>query len=366
MNDRIIAACDGAAKGNPGPAAWAYVVADSAGVPQRWQAGPLGHSTNNVGELTALERLLAATDAAVPLEVRLDSTYTRDSVTKWLKGWKRNGWKTAAGKPVANQELIQRIDELLDGRDVTFVYVPAHQVDGDPLNAVADKAASDAARTQEAAAWDGRRPPRAGPGREQPRPWGSLPRRRGPERRPERGYRLPGRGEAPVLGRRSDAVRALPRHLPVLAALRQGGQDHQGGRRLGPPRVRGRRAGLRSRARATRTARAARVPQAASVRRSARRALSQPRAATSPTVPPTPIFTVPLATSQPRPGAVQPSPCSTSSTTSPPQNAASTVTSTVSPVDSSRSSGSEPRFSFDSSWASGAGSFVPLVFMRRF
>ncbi|MFB8240876.1 RNase H family protein [Kitasatospora purpeofusca] len=151
MNDRIIAACDGAAKGNPGPAAWAYVVADSAGVPQRWQAGPLGHSTNNVGELTALERLLAATDAAVPLEVRLDSTYTRDSVTKWLKGWKRNGWKTAAGKPVANQELIQRIDELLDGRDVTFVYVPAHQVDGDPLNAVADKAASDAARTQEAA-----------------------------------------------------------------------------------------------------------------------------------------------------------------------------------------------------------------------
>ncbi|WP_030398217.1 ribonuclease H family protein [Kitasatospora purpeofusca] len=151
MNDRIIAACDGAAKGNPGPAAWAYVVADSAGVPQRWQAGPLGHSTNNVGELTALERLLSATDAAVPLEVRLDSTYTRDSVTKWLKGWKRNGWKTAAGKPVANQELIQRIDELLDGRDVTFVYVPAHQVDGDPLNAVADKAASDAARTQEAA-----------------------------------------------------------------------------------------------------------------------------------------------------------------------------------------------------------------------
>ncbi|MFE7558899.1 ribonuclease H [Kitasatospora sp. NPDC057500] len=151
MNDRIIAACDGAAKGNPGPAAWAYVVADSAGAPQRWQAGPLGHSTNNVGELTALEQLLTATDSAVPLEVRLDSTYTRDAVTKWLKGWKRNGWKTASGKPVANQELIQRIDGLLEGREVEFVYVPAHQVDGDPLNAIADKAASDAARTQEAA-----------------------------------------------------------------------------------------------------------------------------------------------------------------------------------------------------------------------
>ncbi|MEV6007879.1 ribonuclease H [Streptomyces sp. NPDC051976] len=149
MVDRVIAACDGAAKGNPGPAAWAYVVADSAGTPQRWRAGALGHSTNNVGELTALERLLEATEPGVPLEVRLDSTYTRDAVTKWLAGWKRNGWKTAAGKPVANRELIQRIDALLEGRDVTFVYVPAHQVNGDPLNAIADKAASDAARTQE-------------------------------------------------------------------------------------------------------------------------------------------------------------------------------------------------------------------------
>ncbi|MGA5820394.1 ribonuclease H family protein [Kitasatospora sp. NPDC094028] len=151
MVERVIAACDGAAKGNPGPAAWAYVVADGAGAPQRWRSGALGRSTNNVGELTALRELLADTDPAVPLEVRLDSTYTRDSVTKWLKGWKRNGWKTAAGKPVANQELIQGIDALLEGRDVTFVYVPAHQVDGDPLNAIADKAASDAARTQQSA-----------------------------------------------------------------------------------------------------------------------------------------------------------------------------------------------------------------------
>ncbi|QMU77281.1 ribonuclease HI [Streptacidiphilus sp. PB12-B1b] len=151
MVERVIAACDGAAKGNPGPAGWAFVVADATGAPQFWRSGPLGHSTNNIGELTALEQLLAATDPAVPLEVRLDSTYTRDAVTKWLAGWKRNGWKTAGGKPVANRELIQRIDALLADREVTFVYVPAHQVDGDPLNAVADKAASDAARLQQAA-----------------------------------------------------------------------------------------------------------------------------------------------------------------------------------------------------------------------
>jgi ribonuclease HI len=175
MIERVIAACDGAAKGNPGPAAWAFVLADSAGVPQRWQAGPLGHSTNNIGELTALEQLLTATDADTPLEVRLDSTYTRDAATKWLAAWKRNGWKTSGGKPVANRELIQRIDALLTGRDVVFVYVPAHQVDGDPLNAIADKAASDAARTQQAAGGTGADlpvpdPVSAGPARGSRRP----------------------------------------------------------------------------------------------------------------------------------------------------------------------------------------------------
>ncbi|WP_165985926.1 ribonuclease H [Streptomyces sp. YIM 98790] len=152
MVERVIAACDGASKGNPGPAGWAFVIADGAGTPQRWQAGPLGRSTNNAAELTALERLLAATDPAVPLEVRLDSTYTRDAVTKWLPGWKRNGWRTAGGRPVANRELVERIDALLRGRAVDFVHVPAHRLDGDPLNAIADKAAGDAARAQQPAA----------------------------------------------------------------------------------------------------------------------------------------------------------------------------------------------------------------------
>ncbi|MEV4437241.1 ribonuclease H [Streptomyces sp. NPDC049585] len=151
MSDRFIAACDGACKGNPGPAAWAYVVADAQGVPQRWEAGPLGRATNNVAELTALQRLLEVTDPAVPLEVRMDSQYAMNAVTKWLPGWKRNGWRTAAGKPVANQELVVRIDALLTGREVDFVYVAAHRVDGDPLNALADQAASDAATAQRAA-----------------------------------------------------------------------------------------------------------------------------------------------------------------------------------------------------------------------
>ncbi|MEU2426629.1 ribonuclease H [Streptomyces sp. NPDC007851] len=151
MRERVVAACDGASKGNPGPAGWAWVVSDDAATPARWEAGPLGRATNNVAELTALERLLAAVDPDVPLEVRMDSQYAMKAVTTWLPGWKRNGWKTSAGKPVANQDLVVRIDELLDGRTVDFRYVPAHQVDGDPLNDFADRAASQAATVQEAA-----------------------------------------------------------------------------------------------------------------------------------------------------------------------------------------------------------------------
>ncbi|MEV2246559.1 ribonuclease H [Streptomyces sp. NPDC049970] len=150
MDERIIAACDGASKGNPGPAAWAWVVADGQGTPRRWEAGPLGTATNNVAELTALLELLRSTDPAVPVEVRMDSQYAMNAVTKWLPGWKRNGWKTSAGKPVANRELVTGIDELLGGRSVTFRHVPAHQVDGDPLNALADQAASEVAVSQRA------------------------------------------------------------------------------------------------------------------------------------------------------------------------------------------------------------------------
>ncbi|MGW8761680.1 ribonuclease H family protein [Streptomyces sp. NPDC055815] len=149
MVEKIIAACDGASKGNPGPAAWAWVIGRADGAIDRWEAGPLGRATNNVAELTALERLLEALDAAVPAEVRMDSQYAMKAVTTWLPGWRRKGWKTAAGTPVANKDLVVRIDALLTGRDVDFVYVPAHQVDGDPLNDAADRAASHSARTQE-------------------------------------------------------------------------------------------------------------------------------------------------------------------------------------------------------------------------
>ena len=152
MNDRVLAACDGACKRNPGPAAWAWVIAEDVdGGPGRWAAGPLGTATNNIAELTALEELLSTLDPGTPLEVRMDSQYAMNAVTKWLPGWRRKGWKTASGSPVANRDLVVRIDALLTGRDVKFVYVPAHQTDGDPLNAFADEAASASAVSQQPA-----------------------------------------------------------------------------------------------------------------------------------------------------------------------------------------------------------------------
>jgi ribonuclease HI len=179
MAERVIAACDGASKGNPGPAGWAWVIGEGAPGEEkavRWEAGPLGTATNNVAELTALERLLAAVDPGVPMEIRMDSQYAMKAVTTWLPGWKRKGWKTSAGKPVANQELVVRIDELLTGRTVEFRYVPAHQVGGDPLNDYADRAASQAAIVQQPAGSEHSSPePPAAP--DSPRSGGAARRR---------------------------------------------------------------------------------------------------------------------------------------------------------------------------------------------
>ena len=232
MSDLIIAACDGAAKKNPGPAAWAWVVADADGTPRRWEAGPLGHPTNNVAELTALAELLESTDPALPLEVRMDSQYAMNAVTKWIASWKRNGWLTAAKKPVANKELVVRIDALLQGRAVTFRHVAAHQVDGDHLNAIADVAASDAATSQQPAgtAHGALEIPQPRPERMTPpaAPRAQDPRRRAGQVGLRQGEFGPGhQGQ-------------VPRPLPLPEAVRGRREDHEERARLGACGVPGR------------------------------------------------------------------------------------------------------------------------------
>lgn len=141
MTDRLIAAADGSALGNPGPAGWGWYIDEN-----RWAAGGWPHGTNNMGELMAVLDLLRATRDAGPLTILCDSQYVINSVTKWMAGWKRKGWKKGDGKPVLNLELMQALDAELNGgapRDVQFQWVKGHA--GHPLNEQADRLANGAA-----------------------------------------------------------------------------------------------------------------------------------------------------------------------------------------------------------------------------
>ena len=128
----IIAAADGSALGNPGPAGWAWYVDDSC-----WAAGGWPHATNNQAELTAVLELFRATaHLDDELHVLCDSQYVINAITKWMAGWKRKGWRKADGKPVMNVELLQRLDEELAGRRYRFEWVKGHV--GHELNEAAD------------------------------------------------------------------------------------------------------------------------------------------------------------------------------------------------------------------------------------
>jgi ribonuclease HI len=136
----ITAAADGSALGNPGPAGWAWYVNDDC-----WRAGGWPHGTNNQGELMAVLDLFRAT-AHVPeedLRVLCDSQYVINSITKWMPGWKRKGWRKADGKPVLNVELLKELDRELAGRKYTFQWVKGHA--GHGLNEAADERARAAA-----------------------------------------------------------------------------------------------------------------------------------------------------------------------------------------------------------------------------
>lgn len=136
----IVAAADGSALGNPGPAGWAWVVDED-----HWRSGGWPRATNNQGELMAVLDLLQSTAhrADEQLHILCDSKYVIDSVTKWMPGWKRKGWRKADGKPVLNRELLEGIDQALVGRQVTFEWVKGHA--GHPMNEAADAHARAAA-----------------------------------------------------------------------------------------------------------------------------------------------------------------------------------------------------------------------------
>ena len=150
----IIAAADGSALGNPGPAGWAWYIDDD-----HWASGGWAHGTNNMGELKAVLDLFEATASRPEAKLRVycDSQYVINSLTKWMPGWKKKGWKKSDGKPVLNRDLLEALDKALTGRDYEFIWVKGHA--GHELNEKADSLANGAAR-----AYQEGREPAHGPG----------------------------------------------------------------------------------------------------------------------------------------------------------------------------------------------------------
>ena len=125
---------DGACSGNPGPGGWGALL--------RWKGkekelyGGEAETTNNRMELMAAIRALEALKRPTRVAITTDSNYLRDGITKWIHGWKKNGWKTAAKKPVKNQDLWERLDRALQPHEVEWHWIKGHS--GHPENERAD------------------------------------------------------------------------------------------------------------------------------------------------------------------------------------------------------------------------------------
>jgi len=131
---------DGACRGNPGAGGWAALLRRGAQEKEIHGAEP--HTTNNRMELTAVIRALEALKRPVEVRVYTDSEYVRRGVTEWLASWKARGWRTADKKPVKNQDLWERLDELIPPHHIEWHWVPGHA--GVPDNERVDRLANQA------------------------------------------------------------------------------------------------------------------------------------------------------------------------------------------------------------------------------
>ena len=132
---------DGACKGNPGPGGWGVII--RAGAREKELAGGEKLTTNNRMELMAAIEGLNALKRPCRVTLSTDSRYVMDGLTKWIHGWRKNGWKTSDKKPVKNAELWQALIDAAAPHRVEWVWVKGHA--GHPDNERADKLASDAA-----------------------------------------------------------------------------------------------------------------------------------------------------------------------------------------------------------------------------
>jgi len=129
---------DGACKGNPGPGGWGALLRSGGREKELFGGEPA--TTNNRMELTAVIRALEALKRPARIAVFTDSEYVRKGITEWLAAWKRRGWKTAERKPVKNEALWRRLDELAGRHEIRWHWVKGHS--GDPGNERADALAN--------------------------------------------------------------------------------------------------------------------------------------------------------------------------------------------------------------------------------
>jgi ribonuclease HI len=134
-------ATDGACKGNPGPGGWGVLI--RAGVKEKELSGGEANTTNNRMELLAAIRGLQALNRPCQVILVTDSAYVKNGITQWIRGWQRNGWRTADRKPVKNADLWQELIDACAPHRIEWTWVKGHA--GDPDNERADRLASDAA-----------------------------------------------------------------------------------------------------------------------------------------------------------------------------------------------------------------------------
>lgn len=125
----LLAWTDGACSGNPGPGGWGVLLRackDGKVVKERCLKGGEAETTNNRMELLAAINALEVLERPSHITITTDSSYVKDGVTKWIFGWKKNGWRNAAKKPVKNQDLWQRLDEAQVRHQVTWKWIKGH------------------------------------------------------------------------------------------------------------------------------------------------------------------------------------------------------------------------------------------------
>jgi ribonuclease HI len=133
----VVIHTDGACSGNPGPGGWGAIL-DYNGTRKEIHGGEKD-TTNNRMELKAAIEALNALKRPCKIEMHVDSNYVKDGISKWIHGWKRNGWKTADKKPVKNEELWRALDEAIQRHEISWHWVKGHA--GHPENERADELA---------------------------------------------------------------------------------------------------------------------------------------------------------------------------------------------------------------------------------